>query len=292
MIMHTRVVVSAVNVSSDRVLRPMILTKQLDLQSHGDYGYVSPTTPRTNLAKELEKYNRAVQPDAQNPVSAVVSQLNKPPVLIKPKDNAPERPNILSKRPHYKPQYRYDPQAPINLSTKNGINLVLNEKSEDAAGGVETMAMETLDLSMKKPENGITGASLTDATATAQPPPLLLVTDTALKPADVQPVDFSNTASNSTVMTVVEPMDFSTANAVVENQTVDLTNISNGDVTENTVYLNNATTVPSSSPQPPSGTATAILSTPTQRYGNHPQVLTDLQRVMDRLGLRFHSTLK
>ena len=48
-----------VSVTCDRKLRPMIQTKQLDLpQSINDVSYVSQPTPRTNLAKELEKYNR------------------------------------------------------------------------------------------------------------------------------------------------------------------------------------------------------------------------------------------
>ena len=56
-----RVVVDSPYVSpgTDRVLRPMILTKQLDLpQSMNDAYTNTASTPRTNLAKELEKYSR------------------------------------------------------------------------------------------------------------------------------------------------------------------------------------------------------------------------------------------
>ncbi len=119
---------------SDRVLRPMILTKQLDLpQSMNDY-YVSPATPRTNLAKELEKYNRppvdyhyiggrAIAPktkDQQGVFTASSTNSNGSSSCASESGsnnsncsgvNAPDRPNILSKRPHYKPQYRYDPQV-------------------------------------------------------------------------------------------------------------------------------------------------------------------------------------
>ncbi|XP_064487192.1 myelin transcription factor 1-like protein isoform X2 [Ornithodoros turicata] len=48
---------------SDRVLRPMCYVKQLDLQDYKYPGYVPTTTPRTNLAKELEKYSKPPPPD-------------------------------------------------------------------------------------------------------------------------------------------------------------------------------------------------------------------------------------
>ncbi|XP_041360394.1 myelin transcription factor 1-like isoform X4 [Gigantopelta aegis] len=114
--------------SSDRVLRPMILTKQLDLNTFGFGSSVSQATPRNNLAKELEKYNRTHQEAAEPPT--------KPKVLVlppKPRDFAPERPNILSRRPHYKPQYRYDPSSNSNSSTSSNSNSasILNRKSPD-----------------------------------------------------------------------------------------------------------------------------------------------------------------
>ena len=43
---------------SDRVLRPMCFVKQLDVGDYKYPGYVAQTTPRTQLAKELEKYSR------------------------------------------------------------------------------------------------------------------------------------------------------------------------------------------------------------------------------------------
>ncbi len=51
---------------TDRVLRPMILTKQLDLPSSMTDAYTPSSTPRTNLAKELEKYSR---PQSEHTVS-------------------------------------------------------------------------------------------------------------------------------------------------------------------------------------------------------------------------------
>ena len=105
----------------------MILTKQLDLNTFGFGSSVSQATPRNNLAKELEKYNRTHQEAADLPT--------KPKVLVlpKPRDSAPERPNILSRRPHYKPQYRYDPSSNSNSSTGSNSNSasILNRKSPD-----------------------------------------------------------------------------------------------------------------------------------------------------------------
>uniref|UniRef100_A0A3B3D1E2 Myelin transcription factor 1 like n=1 Tax=Oryzias melastigma TaxID=30732 RepID=A0A3B3D1E2_ORYME len=46
------------NQSSDRVLRPMCFVKQLDYPQYGYKNNVSTSTPRSNLAKELEKYSK------------------------------------------------------------------------------------------------------------------------------------------------------------------------------------------------------------------------------------------
>ena len=102
--------------ASDRVLRPMILTKQLELQD--DYQpYVATTVPRTGLAKELEKYNRPPVDFTSGPIYLAQKGQNLK-LNAASKDVGIERPNILSKRPHFKPQFRYDSQ-PINLSKKD-----------------------------------------------------------------------------------------------------------------------------------------------------------------------------
>ncbi|XP_069584138.1 myelin transcription factor 1-like protein isoform X23 [Ranitomeya imitator] len=44
--------------ASDRVLRPMCFVKQLEIPQYGYRNNVSTTTPRSNLAKELEKYSK------------------------------------------------------------------------------------------------------------------------------------------------------------------------------------------------------------------------------------------
>uniref|UniRef100_A0A4W6C8Y6 Myelin transcription factor 1 like n=1 Tax=Lates calcarifer TaxID=8187 RepID=A0A4W6C8Y6_LATCA len=46
------------NQASDRVLRPMCFVKQLDYPQYGYKNNVSTSTPRSNLAKELEKYSK------------------------------------------------------------------------------------------------------------------------------------------------------------------------------------------------------------------------------------------
>lgn len=147
----------------------MIVTKQLDLPEgpQGEYPYVSQQTPRTNLAKELEKYNRP-------PLDYGYMHKNMPNAHLpnKPKEpiHMPERPNILSKRPHFKAQYRYDIQGgPLNLSVKD------NPSAEPDLVG-------TLDLSMKR--------------------------SSSEELPDLQPLDMSKDASQP-VEVQDEPMDFS-----------------------------------------------------------------------------------
>jgi len=110
---------------SDRVLRPMIVAKQLDLPD-GPAGTEigSPQqTPRTQLTRELEKYNRPVMAIQTTALSlATVKKESSPPS----QPHTPERPNILNKRPHhFRPQYRYEPSqgacSPLNLSMKESV---------------------------------------------------------------------------------------------------------------------------------------------------------------------------
>ncbi|XP_064411463.1 myelin transcription factor 1-like protein [Latimeria chalumnae] len=55
---HQNCDVSKSNQASDRVLRPMCFVKQLEIPQYGYRNNVSTTTPRSNLAKELEKYSK------------------------------------------------------------------------------------------------------------------------------------------------------------------------------------------------------------------------------------------
>ncbi|CAM1313717.1 ST18 (predicted) [Pycnogonum litorale] len=122
--------------ASDRVLRPMCFVKQLDLQDCKYPSYIPTTTPRTNLAKELEKYSKPPPVEDQFEIMAAAVAANKYPTTpnkpIAPKptcmavvESPPERPNLLSRngRPPnpYKSPCRYDTsptQGAINLSTK------------------------------------------------------------------------------------------------------------------------------------------------------------------------------
>ena len=158
--------------NTDRVLRPMIVAKQLDLaQSITDYSVTQQVTSRTNLTKELDKYNRPKGDTKINSVALVsnntslgvvgsvsVVSTNSGVVLSKVKDGEFDKSNQLVKcvtPMYYKPApfgqysepqpvkssvsnitatpvYRYDTgHSPINLSTKEIQN-------------------ETLDLSVKK----------------------------------------------------------------------------------------------------------------------------------------------
>ncbi|XP_029794228.1 myelin transcription factor 1-like protein [Suricata suricatta] len=56
---HQSCDVSKSNQASDRVLRPMCFVKQLEIPHYGYRNSVPTTTPRSNLAKELEKYSKA-----------------------------------------------------------------------------------------------------------------------------------------------------------------------------------------------------------------------------------------
>uniref|UniRef100_A0A8C4KDL6 Myelin transcription factor 1 like n=1 Tax=Dromaius novaehollandiae TaxID=8790 RepID=A0A8C4KDL6_DRONO len=55
---HQNCDVSKSNQASDRVLRPMCFVKQLEIPQYGYRNNVPTTTPRSNLAKELEKYSK------------------------------------------------------------------------------------------------------------------------------------------------------------------------------------------------------------------------------------------
>ncbi|KAH9504141.1 hypothetical protein Btru_065101 [Bulinus truncatus] len=85
---------------TDRVLRPMILTKQLEPR---DIKSAPQATPRGNLAKELEKYSRPETSFQNAEIKAETKEgaqgLNQKANIL-PARHAPDRPNILSRRPH------------------------------------------------------------------------------------------------------------------------------------------------------------------------------------------------
>ncbi|CAJ1077672.1 myelin transcription factor 1-like%2C a isoform X5 [Xyrichtys novacula] len=55
---HSTETGSKTNQTSDRVLRPMCFVKQLEIPQYGYKNNVPTSTPRSNLAKELEKYSK------------------------------------------------------------------------------------------------------------------------------------------------------------------------------------------------------------------------------------------
>ena len=144
--------------ASDRVLRPMIIAKQLDIK-----GIDKAATPRTNLVKELEKYSRhselvekrtstgastAVIGDTIDSVSAVLATGI---LLQKPKIERPvakERPNILSKRPRFRPQQRSsstDSTSSTSSSSSQALNLS-TRSYEATAPAVETNIVEPAEV--------------------------------------------------------------------------------------------------------------------------------------------------
>lgn len=161
----------------------MILTKQLELQEGNPV--VSTATPRSNLAKELEKYNRPTadvpssQPKQQSLVAASTSPMHAGPPAsastasasarlmekAKPpraRDNAPERPNILSRRPHFKPRYSY--VSPPTTTSTMGVGTAV--PSPPVSVKSEPVAFPSCSLSSM---NGIGGSM---AGRPSQPPPM------------------------------------------------------------------------------------------------------------------------
>lgn len=109
---------------SDRVLRPMILTKQLELGTDLS-SLVSQQTPRSNLAKELEKYNqldtasatvlkKEEREPAQQPAAPVVKVPKREPV----------RPSIL-RRPGAK---KADSKPSTPDEGSSSVSNLLNRK--------------------------------------------------------------------------------------------------------------------------------------------------------------------
>ena len=150
--------VEMVFLASDRVLRPMIIAKQLDIK-----GIDKAATPRTNLVKELEKYSRhselvekrastgastAVIGDTMDSVSAVLATGI---LLQKPKIERPvakERPNILSKRPRFRPQQRSsstDSTSSTSSSSSQALNLS-TRSYEATTPAVETNIVDPAEV--------------------------------------------------------------------------------------------------------------------------------------------------
>jgi hypothetical protein len=127
----------------------MILTKQLELQ--GTESVVSTSTPRGNLARELEKYSR---PDLaaltnklaeqQIPSMVTPNQVSVPKPV--PKKDTTERPNIL-RRPSFKPKLSRSGSSSSESSissssavpaTSTGSTTISNILSQQRQGNTNT----------------------------------------------------------------------------------------------------------------------------------------------------------
>ena len=159
---------------TDRVLRPMILTKQLELGQNLT-PVVSPQTPRNNLAKELEKYNR---PEASAGTGAAVktenSNLSPTPPLVKVPKRDSVRPSILrrpsaaKKPPSQSPQVT-SPESPSVSSPQVGTTVT---------GLAATSLLKTAPKSVNLPRSVSYTRSVTNVTI---PNPLISKTALPMK---------------------------------------------------------------------------------------------------------------
>ncbi|XP_067679814.1 myelin transcription factor 1-like isoform X3 [Haliotis asinina] len=217
----------------DRVLRPMILTKQLDLNTFDYPPVVSTTTPRNNLAKELEKYNRPTTDVGQSAAKAA----HKPKPVPKIKDTAPDRPNILSRRPHYKPQYRYDPSRPTSTASTtvpvpSPSTLTVSASLNLGKGGGG--AVQTVDLNM--PVTAQLAAQRPAATASASL--LLAGRGTALnipQPSVSKAVSLGSTLGTPVTNSIAPIQQVSPISHNISN--INLTTLNN--ISNNTTYQEN-----------------------------------------------------
>ncbi|KAI1892859.1 hypothetical protein AGOR_G00137860 [Albula goreensis] len=169
--------------NSDRVLRPMCFVKQLEIPQYGSYRpNVLPTTPRANLAKELEKYSKVsfdyasfdVQVFGKRMLAPKIHTSETSPKAFKPKPfpkaSSPNRslPGGYAKNASSSSSsssgydYSHDAEAAhmaataiLNLSTRCWERPEnLSTKQQDLASksmDIEVDENGTLDLSMKKP---------------------------------------------------------------------------------------------------------------------------------------------
>uniref|UniRef100_A0A3B4DMI7 Myelin transcription factor 1 domain-containing protein n=1 Tax=Pygocentrus nattereri TaxID=42514 RepID=A0A3B4DMI7_PYGNA len=149
--------------NSDRVLRPMCFVKQLEVPQFGSYrASLVPSTPRANLAKELEKYSKVSFDYASFDVQVFGKR------MLAPKMHTSETsPKAFKCNVH---DYSHDAEAAhmaataiLNLSTRCWERPEnLSTKHQDKNMDIEVDENGTLDLSMKKPikrEGGLLSTS-------------------------------------------------------------------------------------------------------------------------------------
>lgn len=154
---------------SDRVLRPMILTKQLELGTDLS-SLVSQQTPRSNLAKELEKYNQldtasvtVLKKEEREPASQLVAAA---PVVKVPK-REPVRPSIL-RRPGAK---KADSKPSTPDEGSSSVSNLLNRKGSKQLSFTRSVTTLTIpNPLMSKPDSKTRhGTILTPANKSSTP---------------------------------------------------------------------------------------------------------------------------
>ncbi|XP_076132992.1 myelin transcription factor 1 [Alosa pseudoharengus] len=172
--------------NSDRVLRPMCFVKQLEIPHYGSYKpNVVSTTPRANLARELEKYSKVsfdyasfdAQVFGRRMLAPKMHTSETSPKAFKSKLSFPRAPSpshglhggfVKGVPSAY--DYSHDAEAAhmaataiLNLSTRCWERPEnLSTKPQDKTMEIEVDENGTLDLSMKKPmkrEGSVSGAS-------------------------------------------------------------------------------------------------------------------------------------
>uniref|UniRef100_H3C9Q3 Myelin transcription factor 1 n=1 Tax=Tetraodon nigroviridis TaxID=99883 RepID=H3C9Q3_TETNG len=165
---------------NDRVLRPMCFVKQLEIPQYGSFRpSAAPSTPRANLAKELEKYSKVSFDHASFDAQVFGKRVLAPKMPTS--ETSPKAfktkplPASLSLHTFGKSIYDYSQDAEaahmaataiLNLSTRCWEKPEnLSTRAQDKSAGemdIEVDENGTLDLSMKKPikrEGSVSGAS-------------------------------------------------------------------------------------------------------------------------------------
>lgn len=170
---------------NDRVLRPMCFVKQLEVPQYGSYRpNMAPSTPRANLAKELEKYSKVsfdyasfdAQVFGKRTLAPKMPTSETSPKAFKTKPSFPKAssPSLslhgYGKSSSLAYDYSHDAEAAhmaataiLNLSTRCWEKPEnLSTKPQNKEMDIEVDENGTLDLSMKKPikrEGSLSGTS-------------------------------------------------------------------------------------------------------------------------------------
>uniref|UniRef100_A0A8C7Z3M1 Myelin transcription factor 1b n=1 Tax=Oryzias sinensis TaxID=183150 RepID=A0A8C7Z3M1_9TELE len=153
---------------NDRVLRPMCFVKQLDVPQYGSYRpNMAPSTPRANLAKELEKYSKVsfdyasfdAQVFGKRTLAPKISTSETSPKAFKSKNTS----SLAYDYSHDAEAAHMAATAILNLSTRCWEKPEnLSTKPPNKEMDIEVDENGTLDLSMKKPikrEGSVSGTS-------------------------------------------------------------------------------------------------------------------------------------